>query len=119
MRKSITIVGASLAGLRGAEALRRDGFNGPISLIGDEPHAPYDRPPLSKKILAGDWEADRAALTPAERFADLNLDLRLGSRATKLNVDSQTLWVDGEPEAYQGLLIATGARCRTLPGTEG
>ncbi|MDE0928727.1 MAG: FAD-dependent oxidoreductase [Acidimicrobiales bacterium] len=119
MRKSITIVGASLAGLRGAEALRRDGFDGPISLIGDEPHAPYDRPPLSKKILAGDWEADRAALTPAERFADLNLDLRLGSRATKLNVDSQTLWVDGEPEAYQGLLIATGARCRTLPGTEG
>ena len=119
MRKSITIVGASLAGLRGAEALRRDGFDGPISLIGDEPHAPYDRPPLSKKILAGDWEADRAALTPAERFADLNFDLRLGSRATKLNVDSQTLWVDGEPEAYQGLLIATGARCRTLPGTEG
>jgi 3-phenylpropionate/trans-cinnamate dioxygenase ferredoxin reductase component len=119
MRESITIVGASLAGLRGAEALRRDGFDGRISLIGDEPHAPYDRPPLSKKVLAGDWEADRAALSPAERLAEADLDLRLGKRATKLEVSSQTLWVDGQPEAYDGLMIATGARCRTLPGTEG
>jgi len=119
MRESITIVGASLAGLRGAEALRRDGFDGRISLIGDEPHAPYDRPPLSKKVLAGDWETDRVALTPDERLAEADLDLRLGQRATKLEVASQTLWVDGQPENYHGLMIATGARCRNLPGTEG
>ncbi len=57
--QSIHIVGASLAGIRAAEALRRREFDGRIVLIGDEPHRPYDRPPLSKQVLAGDWDADR------------------------------------------------------------
>ncbi|HJL77197.1 MAG TPA: FAD/NAD(P)-binding oxidoreductase [Acidimicrobiales bacterium] len=117
MRDSVTIVGASLAGLRSAETLRRDGFGGRISLIGDEPHQPYDRPPLSKQVLAGDWEPERALLTPAEKLEPLGLDLRLGVRATGLDVAARELEVDGVAEPFDGLLIATGARCRTLPGT--
>ena len=116
MRDSVTIVGASLAGLRSAETLRRDGFGGRISLIGDEPHQPYDRPPLSKQVLAGDWEPERALLTPAEKLEPLGLDLRLGVRATGLDVAARELEVDGVAEPFDGLLIATGARCRTLPG---
>ena len=118
-RRSVTIVGASLAGYRAAETLRRDGFEGRISLIGNEPHAPYDRPPLSKKYLAGDLDDDRLALTTAEKLADLGLDLRLGCSATGLDMADRTLEVDGVAEPFDGLVIATGARCRTLPGTAG
>ena len=119
MRGSVSIVGASLAGYWAAETLRRDGFEGRISLIGDEPHAPYDRPPLSKKFLAGDLDDDRLPLTTAEKLADLDLEMRLGCRATGLDVATRTLEVDGVAEPYDGLLIATGARCRNLPGTAG
>ena len=118
-RRSVTIVGASLAGYWAAETLRRDGFKGRISLIGNEPHAPYDRPPLSKKYLAGDLDDDRLALTTAEKLADLGLDLRLGCSATGLDMADRTLEVDGVAEPFDGLVIATGARCRTLPGTAG
>jgi len=119
VRGSVSIVGASLAGYWAAETLRRDGFEGRISLIGDEPHAPYDRPPLSKKFLAGDLDDDRLPLTTAEKLADLGLEIRLGCRATGLDVATRTLEVDGVAEPYDGLLIATGARCRNLPGTAG
>ena len=119
MRGSVSIVGASLAGYWAAETLRRDGFEGRISLIGDEPHAPYDRPPLSKKFLAGDLYDDRLPLTTAENLADLGLEMRLGCQATGLDVATRTLEVDGVAEPYDGLLIATGARCRNLPGTAG
>ena len=119
MRGSVSIVGASLAGYGAAAPLRRDGFEGRISLIGDEPHAPYDRPPLSKKFLAGDLDDDRLPLTTAEKLADLGLEMRLGCRATGLDVATRTLEVDGVAEPYDGLLIATGARCRNLPGTAG
>jgi NADPH-dependent 2,4-dienoyl-CoA reductase/sulfur reductase-like enzyme len=119
VRGSVSIVGASLAGFWAAETLRRDGFEGRISLIGDEPHAPYDRPPLSKKFLAGDLDDDRLPLTTAEKLADLGLEMRLGCRATGLDVATRTLEVDGVAEPYDGLLIATGARCRNLPGTVG
>ncbi len=121
-RSSVHIVGASLAGIRAAETLRREGFDGPITLIGDEPHAPYDRPPLSKQYLAGDWEADRLALSPADRLAGLGLDLRYGTRAVSFDLGERalaTVGPDGQrSETVDGLLIATGARCRTLPGTE-
>jgi len=119
VRSAVTIVGASLAGYWAAETLRRDGFEGRISLIGDEPHAPYDRPPLSKKYLAGDLDDDRLALTTTEKLADLQLDLRLGCSATGLDVAGRTLEVDGAVESFDGLVIATGTRCRTLPGTAG
>ncbi len=118
MRESVTIVGASLAGLRAAETLRRDGFGGRIRLIGAEPHIPYDRPPLSKQILAGDWDLERALLATTEQLEPLSLDLNLGVSATALDVSAHQLEVDGVAEDFDGLLIATGARCRSLPGTE-
>lgn len=92
-------------------------------MIGDEPHAPYDRPPLSKQYLAGDWDGDRLALTKPDRFAGLDLDFRPSTRAVSFSLAERTLITsgpDGErSETVDGLLIATGARCRTLPGTEG
>ncbi|MEQ8840410.1 MAG: FAD-dependent oxidoreductase [Acidimicrobiales bacterium] len=119
-RRSITIVGASLAGLRAAESLRRQDFDGPITLIGDEPHAPYDRPPLSKQFLAGEWETDRLALTKPEKLDEFDLDFRLGVRATGFDLATRRLGLsDDDDLEVDGLLIATGARCRTLPGTEG
>ncbi|MCQ3806441.1 MAG: FAD-dependent oxidoreductase [Acidimicrobiaceae bacterium] len=128
-RRSVTIVGASLAGLRAAEALRRQDFDGPITLIGDELHAPYDRPPLSKQFLAGDWGEDRLALTRPDKLDDLDLDLRLGVRAASFDLVSRRLGIvnlddgagdrGGEELVVDGLLIATGARCRTLRGSEG
>jgi 3-phenylpropionate/trans-cinnamate dioxygenase ferredoxin reductase subunit len=119
MRSSITIVGASLAGIRAAETLRRDGFAGTITLIGDEPHAPYDRPPLSKQFLAGTIERDRLSLVAPDALTALGLELRLGVRAVGLDVETRTLRLDdGTAHTYDGLLIATGATPRRLPGTE-
>ena len=117
MREAITVIGASLAGLRAVETLRSDGFDGRITLVGDEPHQPYDRPPLSKQVLAGDWEPDRIHLAAPDRLADLQVDLRLGQRATGLDPEAHTVEVDGVTEKFDGLLIATGAQCRALPGT--
>ena len=117
---AVTIVGASLAGLNAAEALRRDGFDGPVTLIGAESHLPYDRPPLSKQVLAGAWEPERAALTDAEELDDDGIEVRLGLRATALDLTARELILHtGETVAFDGLIIATGARCRTMPGTEG
>jgi NADPH-dependent 2,4-dienoyl-CoA reductase/sulfur reductase-like enzyme len=83
----VVVVGASLAGLRAAEELRARGFDGTITVVGEEPHAPYDRPPLSKQVLAGTWPAERAALAvSADGGLDgLALDWRLGERATALD----------------------------------
>ena len=118
--RSVTIVGASLAGLNAAEALRRGGFDGPVTLIGAESHLPYDRPPLSKQVLAGEWEPERAALTDAEELDDDGIEVRLGLRATALDLSARELTLHtGETVAFDGLVIATGARCRTMPGTEG
>ena len=119
-RRSITVVGASLAGIRAAESLRRQDFDGPITLIGDEVHAPYDRPPLSKQFLAGDWGEDRLVLTQPDKLADLDLDLRFGVRAVSFDLTTRRLGLQGDDDrVVDGLLVATGARCRTLPGTEG
>jgi len=119
---SLTVVGASLAGLRGAEAARRAGFDGPITIIGDEPHAPYDRPPLSKQVLAGDWEPDRLTLSKPEAVADLDIEIRAGVTATGFDLADRRLSLRSaagdESVAVDAMLIATGARCRTLPGTE-
>ena len=118
--RAITIVGASLAGLNAAEALRREGFDGPVTLIGAESHLPYDRPPLSKQVLAGDWEPERAALTDSEELEEDSIDVRLGVRATALDLTARELTLHtGEIVAFDGLIISTGARCRTMPGTGG
>src|SRR4029450_3916820 len=119
--RSIVVVGASLAGLRAAEELRRQGFDGTLTVVGDEPHRPYDRPPLSKQVLAGDWEPDRIDLTVmADGGLDaLDLDWRLGVRATELDVAERAITLTGAETgrlSFDGLVIATGATPRTLPG---
>lgn len=117
----IVIAGASLAGLRAAEALRQLGYEGKLSLIGAEQALPYDRPPLSKEILRGDWEPEQTTLVrdPA-RFDALELDLRLGCRATGIDVRSRRVALaDGSELAFDGLLIATGAAPRKLPSQDG
>ena len=111
----IVIVGASLAGLRGAEALREQGFDGRLSLVGAEAHMPYDRPPLSKEILRGAWEPEKASLVREDAFDKLQLDLRLGRRAVKLATPERRIELDdGERLPFDGLLIATGATPRNL-----
>jgi 3-phenylpropionate/trans-cinnamate dioxygenase ferredoxin reductase subunit len=118
--EAVTIVGASLAGLRAAEALRRSGFGGPITFLGDEAQLPYDRPPLSKQVLAGEWDADRVQLTTPDKYAALELESELGVVATGFDlVDRKLTLGDGRVVEVDGLVIATGSRCRTLPGTEG
>jgi len=114
----IVIVGASLAGLRAAETLRSEGFTGTITLVGDEPHAPYDRPPLSKQVLRGEWDAERVVL-PAGRNEALDLVWELGVAATGLDLEWRTVALaDGRALPFDGLVIASGAAPRHIPGTE-
>jgi NADPH-dependent 2,4-dienoyl-CoA reductase/sulfur reductase-like enzyme len=113
----IVVVGASLAGLRGAEALRRGGYDGPLTLIGDEPYRPYDRPPLSKHVLSGEVGADRTEL-PATTA--LKAQWRLGHPAVALDRGTRSIRLaSGEVIPFEKLLIATGARARPWPVTEG
>nr|WP_202500328.1 FAD-dependent oxidoreductase [Streptomyces sp. SID5476] len=113
----VVIVGASAAGLAAAETLRREGHTGTITLIGDEPTAPYDRPPLSKEILSGAWPPDRLPLRTQANLDALDLDTRYGREAIGLNVAEGTvLLADGTEVPYDGLIVATGVRPRRLPG---
>jgi 3-phenylpropionate/trans-cinnamate dioxygenase ferredoxin reductase subunit len=110
--RRIVIVGASLGGLRAGEALRRSGFGGELVLVGDEPYQPYDRPPLSKALLSGDWNPSwlRQVKTLAPTW-------RLGVGATRLSPTTCTVHLgDGAALEYDGLVIATGLRARELPG---
>ena len=117
--KSVTIVGASLAGMRAAESLRREGFDGTVTVVGDETDAPYDRPPLSKQVLAGEWEPERIALYDTDALDDLRLTWRLGARAVAFDAASRTVTLEGgERLGADGVVIATGARTRTLRGSE-
>jgi NAD(P)H-nitrite reductase large subunit len=84
--EDVVVVGASLAGFRAVEELRHRGYDGRLTVIGAEPHLPYDRPPLSKQILAGTWDVDRLPLTPiGKEVADLDVQWRLGQSATRLD----------------------------------
>ena len=115
----MVVVGASLAGLRACEALRTAGYAGDITLVGAEEHLPYDRPPLSKKLLAGDWEPDRIALRKPDDLDALGLRLRLGTTATALDVDARLVHLaDGTAVPYDAVVLATGSRPRRLPGQE-
>jgi NADPH-dependent 2,4-dienoyl-CoA reductase/sulfur reductase-like enzyme len=114
--KSIVVVGASLAGLRAVETLRRSGFGGRLTLVGAEPHLPYDRPPLSKELLAGDWEHDQVVLRKVP-YEELDLELRLGVAASALDVNARVVTLaSGTELPFDGLVIATGSTPRTLPG---
>jgi NADPH-dependent 2,4-dienoyl-CoA reductase/sulfur reductase-like enzyme len=112
----IVIVGASLAGLRAAEALRKEGFRGHLTIIGDEPAEPYDRPPLSKQVLAG-WVSADATKLP--RMRDVDAEWRLGVAATGLDrVNRLVRLADGSEVEGDRLLIATGVRSRNWPNPD-
>jgi NADPH-dependent 2,4-dienoyl-CoA reductase/sulfur reductase-like enzyme len=120
MRSDVLIVGAQAAGLAVAETLRRKGFAGSIRMVGDEPHLPYDRPPLSKQVLVGEWHQDRAALRAADVLDALDVRMDIGLAATALNVrDHAVSFDDGTVGEYGSLVIATGLRPRQLPAWEG
>ncbi|MFC9996226.1 NAD(P)/FAD-dependent oxidoreductase [Nocardia sp. NPDC127526] len=111
----VLIVGAGLAGLRTAEELRRAGYEGELTLIGDEDRAPYDRPPLSKQFVRG--ETDDTTLRPAEFFAEQRIGLRLGAAATGVDTTARRVTLsDGSAIGYDQLVIATGLRPRRIPG---
>ncbi|MFD4183439.1 NAD(P)/FAD-dependent oxidoreductase, partial [Rhodococcus sp. NPDC058514] len=111
----VVVVGAGLAGLRTAEELRRAGFDGELTLIGAEPHLPYDRPPLSKEVVRG--ERDDVTLKPAEFFEEQRIELRLGAAATGVDTGARTVALaDGGAVDYDHLVIATGLVPRRIPG---
>ncbi|EKX64149.1 NAD(P)/FAD-dependent oxidoreductase [Streptomyces ipomoeae] len=116
--RTVAVVGASLAGLSAARSLRKQGYDGRLVVVGDELHRPYDRPPLSKEFLAGTLgEADLALETDDE---DLRAEWLLGVRATGLDrADRAVRLSDGRELRADGIVIATGAAARTLPGSEG
>ncbi len=115
----VIVVGASLAGLRAAETLRQHEVATSVVVVGDELHRPYDRPPLSKKLLSGEWEPDRIHLRQADVFDDLDVEWRLGTAASAVNLSSRELTlVDGSVLGFDGLVIATGAHPRRLAGQD-
>ncbi|MFI9048540.1 NAD(P)/FAD-dependent oxidoreductase [Streptomyces sp. NPDC053427] len=117
--KSVAVIGASLAGLYAARALRSQGFDGRLVVVGDEPHQPYDRPPLSKDFLTGATvDHDQLALADAEEITELDAEWLLGTRATGLDTGARTVLLDGGRSLVtDGLVIATGAGPRRLPGS--
>jgi 3-phenylpropionate/trans-cinnamate dioxygenase ferredoxin reductase component len=109
----IVIVGASLAGLRAAETLRAEGFKGRLTLVGDEPYEPYDRPPFSKQVLMGLGKPDKTALP---RAAKIDAEWRLGSAAVHLDLANKRVQLaNGDNLEFDRLLIATGVRARSWP----
>ncbi len=113
--RTIAIIGASLAGLRSAQALRQQGFDGRLVVVGDEVHLPYDRPPLSKDFLLG--KVDAVPLADQEDLDALNVEWHLGNRATALLSGGEVALRDGSTIATDGVVIATGGVPRTIPGT--
>jgi NADPH-dependent 2,4-dienoyl-CoA reductase/sulfur reductase-like enzyme len=112
----VLVVGASVAGARCAQALRTNGFDGSILLVGDDIELPHDRPPLSKQFLAGEWDAPKLCLLTAERAAELGIALRLGVAAAALDLaHRQVTLADRTLVRFASLVIATGASARPSP----
>lgn len=114
--REIVIVGAGQAGVQAAEALRSGGFAGAVTLLGDEPHAPYHRPPLSKAWLAGEMEAAQLVMRAPEALARKQVVLRTGVAVQAIDrAAKEVLLAGGERLRYDGLVLATGASARRLP----
>ena len=121
MPDNVVIVGAGHAGAAAAEALRREGHQGRIVLIGGEPHLPYQRPPLSKKFLAGEQTLERGLIKSAGFYAESRIELRLGSPVAALDCAAAKLTLaDGDAVDYDALLLCTGSEPRRLsvPGAD-
>ncbi|MCT4355257.1 FAD-dependent oxidoreductase [Streptomyces sp. Je 1-79] len=114
-QQRVVVVGAGMAGVQTAVALREQGFAGQVTLVGAEPHQPYDRPPLSKAVLLG--KAEDSAFDVD--FEALAIELRLGLDVTGLRADAHEVDTEAGPVPYDVLVVATGAEPVTLPGTEG
>jgi NADPH-dependent 2,4-dienoyl-CoA reductase/sulfur reductase-like enzyme len=120
MTARVLVVGAAAAGLSTVEVLRRKGYAGEITVLGAEPHAPYDRPPLSKQVLSGAWEPARATLRPQEALSSLDVTFVHGDPAVALEPVTRTVSTESGRELRADVVvIATGVRPRTLPGQEG
>jgi 3-phenylpropionate/trans-cinnamate dioxygenase ferredoxin reductase subunit len=112
---TFVVIGAGHAAGQAVASLRQDGFSGDIEVIGDEPHLPYQRPPLSKQYLSGEQGLDKVYLRPAAFYADRNVNVRLGTRATRIEPREHRVTLDdGTTLHYDKLLLATGSRVRRL-----
>lgn len=115
---STIVVGAALGGVRTVQALRRKGYDAPITVLGAESHAPYDRPPLSKEFLLGKLGEEDVRIVDASALDALDVQLRLGVRATGLDLGLREVLVGRERLPFETLVIATGSMPRLLPGAE-
>ena len=113
------IVGAGQAGLQAAEALRAEGWQGDLILLGEEPHAPYHRPPLSKAYLMGESSAEQLTMRGPEALSRKAIEIRIGCRVNRIDCVERVVHLDqGDRLAYHRLVLATGARARQLPGAD-
>ncbi|MDQ3485298.1 MAG: FAD-dependent oxidoreductase, partial [Actinomycetota bacterium] len=116
MTHTVVVVGSSIGGVRTAQALRSEGFDGRVVVVGEEAQLPYDKPPLSKQFLAGKWDVDQVLLLTPEAAERDGIELRLGVRADRLDVAArQVLLADGSSLSYDSAVIATGASARPSP----
>lgn len=115
----IVIIGAGQAGLQTAEALRAEGWQGDLILLGEEPHAPYHRPPLSKAYLMGESSAEQLTMRRPEALSRKAIEIRIGCRVNRIDCVERVVHLDqGDRLAYHRLVLATGARARQLPGAD-
>ncbi len=121
MTERICIIGASLAGATAALTLRKEGFDGDVLLVGEEPHLPYERPPLSKSYLRGESSFEDTLVRAGDVYEASGIELRLGTRASAIDTERKRVRIDGEEELrYDQLLLATGCRNRApaIPGAD-
>lgn len=116
----VVVIGAGQAGQSFIETLRKEGFDGPIALYGEEPHAPYQRPPLSKKYLSGEMALERLHFRPPSYYAEAGIETRWGLAATAIDPAARRVrFADGSETGYGALMLATGSRPRLLPAAIG
>lgn len=117
---NVLVVGASAAGLATVEALRRKGYDGGVTVLGAEAHLPYDRPPLSKQVLAGSWTPSQTTLRTPDALSALDAEFVLGDPAVRLDARARTVHTaQGRALTADAVVLATGLRPRTLPGQDG